>query len=414
MSSTKTTTIRPQYRKNKYAMIGRIFILTMLIALMVGTGYASCNSLTPEERLSQVFTSDTVNADWFAPAFLAQVPVNQLEVVIKQYLDILGSYQRAEGMAPNFKLIFSKGTVVTQIVLDAEGRIAGFWLGQPVPLIGGIEEAIAAFSDLPGKVSVLVASDTGVLGAINPTDPMAVGSAFKMAVLAALKDKINAGELAWHTVMTLEAKHIGLPSGILQDWPLGSPVSLQTLATLMISISDNTATNMLIDVVGRETIEAYTLLNKPFLTTREAFALKNPENGVLLDAYRQGDEQAKRRLLDQIQNAPLPNVSLFIGGPVAIDIEWYFSVMELANLMAYVQDLPLMSVNPGVATAADWQRVAYKGGSEPGVINLTTWLVSKSGKSYVVSATWNDCAQLDENQFLSLYSALLEALHQLD
>lgn len=102
MSSTKTTTIRPQYRKNKYAMIGRIFILTMLIALMVGTGYVSCNSLTPEERLSQVFTSDTFNADWFAPAFLAQVPVNQLEVVIKQYLDILGSYQRAEGMAPNF------------------------------------------------------------------------------------------------------------------------------------------------------------------------------------------------------------------------------------------------------------------------------------------------------------------------
>ena len=96
-----------------------------------------------------------------AAAFLAQVPVNQLEVVIKQYIDILGLYQRAEGTAPNFKLIFSKGTVATQIVLDAEGRIAGFWLGQPVPLIGGIEEAVAAFTDLPGKVSVLVASDTG-------------------------------------------------------------------------------------------------------------------------------------------------------------------------------------------------------------------------------------------------------------
>ena len=39
-----------------------------------------------------------------------------------------------------------------------------------------------------------------------------------------------------------------------QDWPKGAPVTLHTLATLMISISDNTATDQLIAIVGRDAI----------------------------------------------------------------------------------------------------------------------------------------------------------------
>jgi len=83
-------------------------------------------------------------------------------------------------------------------------------------------------------------------------------------------------------------------------------------------------------------------------------------------------------------------------------------------LMAYVQDLPMMSINPGIASPASWQHIAYKGGSEPGVLNLTTWLVSSSGANYFVSATWNHDEVLDETKFFSLYSGLLRELEKID
>ena len=262
-------------------------------------------------------------------------------------------------------------------------------------------------------MSVLVVSQAGVLAALNPELPLAVGSAFKLAVLAALKDQIAAGALAWDDVATLEAGHISLPSGILQSWPAGSPLTLHTLASLMISVSDNTATDALIALLGRELVEKYTALNHPLLTTREAFALKNPANDDHLKAYRQGDTNQRRGVLKQLQSLPLPDAGIFIA-PQALDIEWFFSAQELVNLMAAVQDLSVFDINPGVASPADWQHIAFKGGSEPGAINLTTWLVGHSGMNYCVAATWNNDKALDEVQFVGLYSGILRQLAEMD
>lgn len=79
--------------------------------------------------------------------------------------------------------------------------------------------------------------------------------------------------------------------------------------------------------------------------------------------------------------------------------------------MAQVKDLPLMGVNPGVATPQRWQSVAFKGGSEPGVLNFTTALTTSDGDRYCVAATWNDATQpLDETALSRLYSGILAGL----
>ena len=52
--------------------------------------------------------------------------------------------------------------------------------------------------------------------------------------------------------MSCRSDRASLPSGITQSWPAGSPVTLQTLATLMISISDNTATDTLVTLERRK------------------------------------------------------------------------------------------------------------------------------------------------------------------
>ncbi len=78
--------------------------------------------------------------------------------------------------------------------------------------------------------------------------------------------------------------------------------------------------------------------------------------------------------------------------------------------MGRVQHLPRMSINPGVANPADWTHVAYKGGSEPGALTLTTMATAHDGATYCVLATWNNAALLDEGRFEALYSSLLHAL----
>jgi beta-lactamase class A len=182
------------------------------------------------------------------------------------------------------------------------------------------------------------------------------------------------------------------------------------------AISDNTAANMLIRVVGRAAIDPLIPANdRPILTTRELFVLKDPANRTLRDRYLAATTPGARlSILQQADRLPLPSLAtigpLLTKGPVSPRVEWFFSVRDLCGLMGQVQHLPQMSVNPGVANPADWMHVAYKGGSEPGALNLTTMVTAHDGATYCVAATWNNAALLDEGRFEALYSSLLHAL----
>lgn len=392
-----------------------VFTLLFICILAFTAMTAIANEATPAAVYEKLFTSRPLQSDWFAPEFLAQIPLAQMEAIVAQYVEMLGAYEATEGQAPMFRLRFARGYAPSQIALNAAGQIAGIWFGPPEPEVGTLQDALSGYDELPGRVSVLVASDSGILAAINPDVPLAVGSAFKLAVAAALADHVAAGHFDWEHVIHLSESDESLPSGILQQWPVGTPLTVGSLAALMISQSDNTATDALMRHLGRETVELYGPRNKPFLTTREAFTLKDPTNREFLTAFRAGDEAGRRAVVEDLRDVALPRVFDLPGEPTALDVEWLFTVRELGALMAHVNELPFMSINPGPATPDHWQRVAYKGGSEPGVLNLTTFVTSHSGSHYIVSATWNDAeAVLDENRFVTLYIRLLNALKQLD
>ncbi|MGB7380457.1 MAG: serine hydrolase [Rivularia sp. (in: cyanobacteria)] len=368
--------------------------------------------MTPEATLEKLFTSEDIKAEWFASEFLAQVPINQIKTIIFGVKNQLGIYQGVEKDGNDYVVNFSQGSVATKIALNNKGQITGLLL-QPGLKISSLSEAIAEFKKLPGKVGFIVKEDYSTIADFNAKTTLAVGSAFKLAVLKTLKVQIASGQKSWSDIVTLQEIDKSLPSGILQTWPDNSPLTLQTLANLMISMSDNTATDILIKQVGRESIESnYSQNNIPFLTTRELFTLKSSQNRKLLERYRQSDEKQRRQILAELANQPLPDVSEFIEtNPNALDVEWFYNAEELCELMQEVADLPLMSINPGIANPKDWERVAFKGGSEPGVINLTTWLKGKNGKQYCVVATWNNSdAPVDEGKFAALYGGVISFL----
>jgi beta-lactamase class A len=366
-------------------------------------------SASPEQAVTRLFTGP-LSADWFAPSFVRAIPVSKLEKVLARVSGGLGAFQRVTRRSDDFAVEFERGSVPTDARLDAEGRFTMLFFHPaelpPVPL----NEAVDALATLRGQTSVLVLADGAERAAHRADEPMAVGSTFKLAVLAVVRDDIDRKRRSWTDIVALRAADRSVPSGFLQTWPEGSRLTLESLASLMISLSDNTAADTLLHLVGRDRVEALSSRNRPLLSTREISVLKADGNGELLGRYQAGDESARRAILAEIAAQPVPAKNRAQSKPVALEVEWLYTARELCALMSKVQDLPLMSIDSGPARAADWDHVGYKGGSEPGVINMTTW-VRKGARSHCVSATWNDpVSSVDDGVFASAYGRVIASL----
>lgn len=399
-------------------LLGLLLVLTLAVLAPPGAPAAaqmtgsspSEPSVSPKAALERLFTGNTIEEAWFSDAFLAQTPVPQIEAVLAQLTQEAGDFQRVEGETSPFTVRFARGQTSAEITLDSTGRIVGLFFPPPIPRVDNPDEAIEQFAALPGEVSVLVLRDGEALAALNAAESLAVGSTFKLAILAALQAQIEAGQHRWDEVVTLDPAWKSLPGGMLQDWPAESPLTVHTLATLMISISDNTATDTLLHLVGRSAVEEYAGDNRPLLTTQEIFKLKALPNADLLNTYLAGDEAAKRQVLAELAGLPLPAPADFPSTP-NLAVEWFFTPGELCDLMRQVQGLDVMTVNPGVAPPADWTYVAFKGGSETGVLNLTHWLEADDGTTYCVVVTQNRTdAAVNEAQLTALTRALIGIL----
>src|SRR5690606_37232654 len=142
---------------------------------------------------------------WFAPNFLTQVPWAQVELIVTQLRATLGELQAVEGPGTDYRLTFARGAVPAQFVVGDRGGITGLFSGQPVARASGLDDALASFGEVTGRVSVLVLRDGVELAALNPDGPLAVGSAVKVAVLETLRREIDAGQRVWTDVVRLEA-----------------------------------------------------------------------------------------------------------------------------------------------------------------------------------------------------------------
>lgn len=368
----------------------------------------SSQVITPQQAIARLLNSPKTQAEWFASEFLAKLPLTQVEPIIANLQIAVGNCQQIQGQDVSYLAICDRGNVPIKLKLNPEGKIAAIFFAKPQQTF---EQAVASFKSLEGDVSLVVTEGKTQRAAIHADKPMAVGSAFKLAVLKALKNQIAEGKVTWGKVISLQAKHQSFPTGMLQNWSVGSLLTVQTLASLMISISDNTATDTLIDLVGRKEVERFSLHNFPLLKTREVFTLRSAKNAELLKKYQLANTSDRLQILQEISSQELPDVVEFANNPkISLDIEWIFTVKELCALIEDVGDLPLMSFNSGLTDPTAWKKVAFKGGSDADVLNFTTLLQSKSGKSYCVSTTWNNTALVSESKLASLYEGLIDTL----
>ena len=360
--------------------------------------------MTAGEALFSVFAGD--GGAGFAPAFLKAVPKGKLESLLAGLRAEIGPIESVSESGSQVSLFSKTHLVEAEVRLDSEGRIAGLLLQPAQRLTEDLADAVHALRAVGGDVSVLVRQENVVLASHNPDKPLAVASAFKLGVLSVLQEDIRDGRRAWSDIAVLSKEHRSLPTGQMQDWPVGSPVTLHTLALLMISISDNTATDLLMDMVGRDRVAAKLgMTSSDLLTTREFFALKADK--LARDTWlRAGPDRIK---VAQKAAESLPDFPAVADGHLA-GVEWYVPLTRLCALVKETVGLPLAGVNPGPVRGENWSEIAYKGGSETGVLNFTAGVRDESGRWYCAAATWNHDSDLDLGKATAAFREVLRHL----
>jgi len=310
----------------------------------------------------------------------------------------------------------------------SDGQIDTLWFrpGGSFDPPDTIEEAVLRLEAM-GTLRYAVFDQSGGTCAVvsdqGADEPMALGSVFKLYVLFAIQLAVDAGELDWTDPITIRDELDSFPGGTTQDVEPGTTLTIRELAELMISISDNTATDHLIDVVGRDAVEAAVVaaghatpeLLVPFLKTRELFVLKTVFTQAERRAYIAADSEARRDLLDTtVAKTPLGSLAdLVWPGPIDIDtLEWFGSPIDvcrvLSALASSAESREILAINPGVpAPAVRWEYIGFKGGSEPGVLAMSWFVESPLGDSYVVAGSvTNTETVLNETEVINLLAAI--------
>jgi hypothetical protein len=372
---------------------------------------------------------------YFAPSFHAALSKEKWDAVVTSMTAQMGkplaidSIKPATPFSADLRVRFERGIVNAQIAIDPAPphRVVGL-LFTGAEMAGDTLDKLAIdFRALPGTTGLgiyeLGKGAPRLVAGIEPGKAMPLGSAFKLWVLGELSREIAAGNRKWTDVVPVGPP--SLPSGITQSWPAGSPVTLQTLATLMISISDNTATDTLVTLEGRRLDEFVSMVGTPglapILTTRQMFALKSPANaGLAVSWATLLAPSARRDLLAanaaRLDATPVDRM-LFAGKPIAIDtLEWFASPAQTAAMLDWFRlqgdktPLSLLAINPGIdpATRGKFDYLGFKGGSEPGVITLNFLIKRKDGRWLAIAAGWhNKDAAVEEARFTQLLTRAL-------
>ena len=156
---------------------------------------------------------------------------------------------------------------------------------KPAPKLDDQVKALVA--SFKGKVTLYAKNlDTGETYALNADERVQTASTIKIAVMIEAFARVNEGKAKWtdEVVLTKEKKVSG--SGILSELSDGLHLTLRDAVNLMMMLSDNTATNLVLDVLTTDAVNARMeslafkniKINRKVMSGGESQAGKDPEN----------------------------------------------------------------------------------------------------------------------------------------
>lgn len=366
---------------------------------------------------------------YFSAGFRASVSRAQFDAIASQLRAVLGKPVRIAASTlrtpreSGLIVAYERGTASVTLAVDGTA-VSGLVVTATTTTNDTIEKLTADFRALPARsgfgIYALDADAPRAVAEWRGSEAAPLGSGFKLWILAETARQVKAGKRVWRDVVPLGPP--SLPSGVTQTWVPATPMTLQSLVTLMISISDNTAADTLLHVLGREHVGRIAIASGaspaslPILSTREAFVLKgDPARAA---AWTRADLPARRAMLadrarfDSVRLDP----AMFGDTPLSSEtVEWFASPVAMARLLGGLRNADattraILAIDPGTdpTTAARFAYVGFKGGSEPGVIASNFLVRTKDDRWFAVTGNWHRTdATIPTLTFLTLMNRAL-------
>ena len=354
----------------------------------------------------------------FDAKFVSDEPVAQLNGAFES-LASTGSevtlLSLSDETPTTLKALIKIGSITynAQLAVDAKGLISSlyFTLAAPIsiPTVTSWTEVDKDLAKMAPRSSFLAAqlNTNGTCSQVHAVDagtPRPLGSMFKLFILGALANEVKSHAITWSQKLTLTASMKVGGSGVLQFDADGTTLSVEQAAVKMISVSDNTAADMLLSLVGRSVVEAqvrqwssHAALNQPFLSVAELFVLKEHDYPGLANHYLSLSSAQRLAYLSSTVDKLSDRSITSYATPRDINSNERFAAPDdichaFAGLTTLASEPGLSPISTILSTnnggiklkPSTWPRIWFKGGSEPGVLTLGYLARDNSGKTYVV------------------------------
>ena len=332
---------------------------------------------------------------------------------------------------------------ITQLSLNNFGGTVQFFNDQTLTLDQAADDFMAT-----GAANSLVvarinsANQCVAITARQAETPRTIASIFKVWVLGALGQALEEATLAPDATIALDPEQFALGATLNNNAP-GTLISLSDMATLMIGISDNTATDHIHNLLPQSLLDSIVdtyghstpALMQPLLSISQQFSLFFSFPLDVATDYVNGTESFQSQfLVDEIE--PIGSVlgGDFFNNSLLVDGAWMASPIDICNAYARLRtsapvDSPQFEIidramsasvaQPNVRGA--WDRAWFKGGSLVGsnsemrVLTKAWFLESAERGRFFVAALANNpvSGSIDQFEVQSLTGRILELVSEL-
>ncbi|BBZ64672.1 class A beta-lactamase [Mycolicibacterium insubricum] len=253
------------------------------------------------------------------------------------------------------------------------------------------------------RVSKIVDGNCEQLAGAHTDLSLPLSSIFKTYVLYAVAEEVVAGRLAWddEVTVTVDAKANG--SSAFDHLKPGDRIPVRLAAEKMIANSDNMATDLLIEKVGRHAVERALAdaghhdpaSMTPFPTMHELFSIGwgKPD---LREQWRDGDKATRNRMLREADARRYVDDPMRAHTPASpYGVQWYGSAEDICRIQTALQRIAvgpatpvrdIMSTIPGIdLDRTQWPYIGAKAGNLPGDLTYSWYAVDRAGTPWVVS-----------------------------
>src|SRR5215472_2765352 len=249
----------------------------------------------------------------------------------------------------------ANGVFFADLRTDASGLISGLGL---VPYVASpqtwqqLDTRLRAIAPEVSFAAMTIGPRSGchLVHGVSAGTARPLGSAFKLYVLGALGQAVASHHASWDEQLAIHEQWKSLPSGVLQNEPPGTELTLRQYADYMISISDNTAA-----------------------------------------------ERLRAAALPALDKIPLSQIQAWTQPELINQLEWFASPTDICRAYA---GLWHENAQPGMGAIGDalaindggigldrttYPLVWFKGGSEPGVLTVNYLARTSTGQLLVSS-----------------------------